>query len=113
MLDFSEQSLKDLEDLLAAFTADGLIENTPDNEFVLRTLSLIFGAYLGEVVLRTFGGAWESGVDGNGDQAALIACGLTMYPVEKVFKRLVVSEVEGIEGYCRASRRILEHLSSA
>lgn len=112
-LDYSEESLEAVDGLMWQESFIGPTPRTPESaedEATLWTLSKTLGAYVGEVALRAFGGRWiaESTPDG-GTRPAIDACGLKGYPVDKVWKRLTQSELDGVGGYCRAMRAISAH----
>jgi hypothetical protein len=111
-LDYSEHSLDAVDELLGRETFIGTTPRTPessDDEETLWMLSKMFGAYVGEVTLRVFGGRWvgEPTADG-GVRPAIEVEGLKGFPVDKVWKRLTESEFDGVGGYCRAIRKIIE-----
>ncbi|HEU5402253.1 MAG TPA: DUF3806 domain-containing protein [Terriglobales bacterium] len=94
-LDFSPRSIEDVELILARMHESiprRFYEKvykrgpTPDQ---MATLSLAYGAYLGEVIRREFGGTWRK-EDVNGEPAiALVFDPKNMlFPVGKVWKRL-------------------------
>ncbi len=69
----------------------------------------MFGAYVGEVALRVFGGRWidEPAADG-GVRPAVEIKGVKGFPISKVWKRLTESEFDTLGGYCRALRAIID-----
>ena len=88
--DFSERSIGDLEEILDYYAKD-LLESRP-TENQIWSMSLIFGSYLGEVMLKNGlskrGYCW--GIQNTGIIPLLMA-GNEKYitPVDKVYKRLV------------------------
>ena len=87
---YSEMSIGDLEEILDYYSKD-LLESRP-TENQVWSMSLIFGSYLGEVMLKNGlserGYCW--GIQNTGDIPLLMA-GDEKYitPVDKVYKRLV------------------------
>ena len=111
VLDYSEQSLTIVDELLGSEAFVGRTPRTPetpDDEEVLWVAAKAFGGYVGEVVLRGLGGEWlgEEAPEG-GTRPTLVVQGLRAYPVDKVWKRLTKSEYDTLGGYCRALRHIL------
>lgn len=109
-LDYSEESLGAVDVLMGQESFIGPTPRTPESpedEETLWAMSKTLGAYVGEVALRVFGGRWigESTPTG-GTRPAIEALGLTGYPVDKVWKRLTQSDLDGVGGYCRAMRAI-------
>lgn len=89
-LDYSENSLKGLEQILRDFS-ENIAKSTPPED-QLWSMALIFGAYLGEVLLKNGlsqkGYGW--GTDNTSDIPLLVAdTGLYIAPVDKAYKRLV------------------------
>lgn len=109
-LDYSEASLEQLDAVLAKLTENGLLPTTSTEEKTAAwQRSKIYGGYLGEVVIRTMGGAWEMrDLPSGAAQAVLRSQGVQMFPPEKIFKRLTEDEYSGVSGYCRALRLIVE-----
>lgn len=114
VLDYSEESLAALDALIGQESFVGVTPRTPESpedEETLWTLSKTLGAYVGEVALRALGGRWvaEATPDG-GTWPAIEIDGLKGFPVEKVWKRLTRSDLDGVGGYCRALRAIAANL---
>ena len=88
--DFSEKSIGELEEILDYYAKD-LLESRP-TENQIWSMSLIFGSYLGEVMLKNGlskrGYCW--GIQ-NAGTIPLLMAGNEKYitPVDKVYKRLV------------------------
>ncbi|HEX3044972.1 MAG TPA: hypothetical protein VHY08_09455, partial [Bacillota bacterium] len=55
-LDYSEESLVDMNQILSYLYEANVIEPLPENDRARTTM--IFGAYLGEVFRRNIGGDW-------------------------------------------------------
>ena len=88
--DYSRNSIKDLEEILDYYSKD-ISQNRP-TEHQIWSMSVIFGSYLGEVMLKN--GLSEKGYkwgqDNTSDIPLLInAAGGYVTPNDKVYKRLV------------------------
>lgn len=88
--DFSRNSIKDLEEILDYYSKD--ISRDRPTEHQIWSMSIIFGSYLGEVMLKNGlsekGYKW--GIDNTSDIPLLInAAGNYITPNDKVYKRLV------------------------
>lgn len=112
VLDYSEESLVLVDRLLGREWFIGRTPRTPESESdrkLLRSCAEEFGAYVGEVVLRTMGGKWVADPTSTGGvQPAVLVDGARGFPVTKVWKRLTESESDTLSGYCRALRFVLE-----
>lgn len=109
-LDYSERSLDAVDELLGRESFIGRTPRTPESpedEETLWVCSKMFGAYVGEVALRVFGGHWidESAAD-DGVSPAVEIKGIKGFPIAKVWKRMTESEFDRLGGYCRALRAI-------
>jgi hypothetical protein len=106
-LDYSEESLKSLETILASVsTSLNLLENDQVEEQVK-----LWGGYLGEVVRRYWNGGWDL-IQYPGGKAAvptLLVSGSQLYPLMKVYRRLTIGEREDIWEFYQ---RIRNHLST-
>ena len=111
-LDYSEQSLMDVELILCSLTRHGLFqpdsmsEEERDN---LWCLCKAYGGYLGEVMIRHIGAAWHSKDldDGSFTMELTVRQRLTGSPPERVWKRLTKCEYDTILGYYRGVQHIL------
>lgn len=88
--DFSERSIGDLEEILDYYAKD-LLESRP-TENQVWSMSLIFGSYLGEVMLKN--GLSKRGYHWgmqNTDNIPLLMADDEKYvtPIDKIYKRLV------------------------
>lgn len=108
-LDYSEQSLLAVDEILWDIAGNGVIEITgPSHEEALWLLSLMYGGYVGEVVIRCMGGSWKLEKLGEGvGRAVLVVDGVTCVPPEKVFKRLTQDVFDAVSDYCRFLRFII------
>ena len=102
-LDFSPHSVEDVELILARMHESiprklyqKLYKRGPSPE-QMATLSLAYGAYLGEVIRRQFGGTWNK-QEVNGEPAiALVFNPQTkIFPPSKVWNRLNSGEEDNI-----------------
>lgn len=104
-LDFSEDSLKQVEEILAILHnalpkgKAKLIKRGPSKEDIIQ-MAKIWAGYVGEVMRRRWGGEWtlESAAHGEG-VITLRVSGTEIYPVAKVYKRLVEGPEENIWHY--------------
>lgn len=112
VLDYSEQSLVNVDALLSAMTANGLLttdELSEEQKDGIWTLCKVFGGYVGAVIIKHIGAQWESepGSDGSTNIKLKVANRITASPPEKVWKRLTESETDMIIGYYRGLQQIL------
>jgi len=109
-LDYTEESLERVDLLLHKITGDTILTpRTPEEAAQLWALAKIYGGYLGEVVIRNMGGAWELQDNPDGSARVVLRCeGVTMFPAEKVYKRLTEDLFSNLSGYCRALRAIID-----
>lgn len=86
-LDFTSKSLKDVERMAQAIHMAHRLEPLPED--VLLGIANLYGAYLGEVLLRSglnlLDYRWEE--DGEGE-IGICSENISMFPVTKVYKRL-------------------------
>ena len=97
-LDYSEESLKQVENILERLDAPGA-SPTEDAEELCK----MWGGYLGEVVRRRWGGEWmlETYPGGNVLTVALSTPGGTVFPSLKIYRRLSQGAAENIWSfYC-------------
>lgn len=96
-LDYSKNSIKDLEDILDYYSND--ISKSKPTENQIWSMSMIFGSYLGETMLKNGlaqkGYKW--GRDNTSDIPLLIANnGGYITPNDKVYKRLVNGKQDNV-----------------
>ena len=96
-LDFSENSIADLEEILDWYSKDIAVSKPTENQ--IWSMSIIFGSYLGETLLKNGliekGFAW--GKEASSNIPLLIkddGCYIT--PNDKVYKRLVNGSVDSV-----------------
>ncbi|MCE9635566.1 MAG: hypothetical protein K8T90_07670 [Planctomycetes bacterium] len=111
VLDFTEDSLNGVDELLGRESFIGETPRTPESdedEKLLWSCAQMFGGYVGEVVLRTMGGRWIADPTSDGGvRAAILIGGARGFPVGKVWKRLTEDQFSTLGGYCRALRVVL------
>ncbi len=101
-LDFTEASIAGVERCLAA--TDG----HPAGDS-LEHETRLWGAYLGEVVRRRFGGGWQMSQYPGGALAVptLEVRGSNLYPMMKVYRRLTMGSQENLtEFYAMIAKRL-------
>jgi hypothetical protein len=102
-LDFSKRSIEDVELILARMyesiprrTYQKLFKKKPSPE-QMATLSVAYGAYLGEVIRREFGGNWsKQDVTGEPALALVFEKRHMIFPPAKIWKRLSNGEEDNI-----------------
>lgn len=106
-LDFTEESLVKVDQLLAGVKADLANQKPQVRDDYSWTIAQLFGAYLGEVVIQSLGGEWRSEEHNDGSVSLVIIWNqITMYPLDKVFKKLTRDDFDAVQGYVRALRAI-------
>ncbi len=98
-LDYSEESLESVEAILDAIAAalpatreGGLDPLSPLWEWV-DEMAVFWGAYLGEVILRYWGGSWTLHVPPDLKETTAIRVGhLQAYPISQTYQRLLQGE---------------------
>lgn len=107
-LDFSENSVKELERLLTGLH-DQLQKSgdpqRPSDQWIAG-ISVTFGAYLGEVIRQKYGGKWEAGV--RGSLPALNVNGNLLTPCRKVSLRILNGPVDSVAFFYSAVRQLLQ-----
>ena len=93
-LDFSADSLDAVERILSAIHARS--QKTPLTEQALDEASKMWGAYLGEVIRRRYGGQWSTSADG---VLQIDLSGTSPQPVVKLRKRIVDGASDNIRVY--------------
>lgn len=106
VLDYSEAGIESVETMLSSIAAT---LNPSDAGEMERQVKL-WGAYLGEVVRRRYGGAWDL-ISYPGKSAAvptLVVEGSQIFPLMKTYRRLTMGESENVWKFYQ---RIRERLS--
>lgn len=108
-LDYSENSLMELEGIVAQLALD-LPNGAPSDE--LTEMCKMWGSYFGEVVRRRFGGDWS--IDTYpGKQFAtltLTVAGNKLFPSMKVHRRLTAGEGDNLWTFYKMVKAKLEAL---
>jgi hypothetical protein len=102
-LDFSPQSVEEVELILARMYEsiprhfyEKLYKRGPNDE-QKATLSLAYGAYVGEVLRREFGGSWsKEEINGEATIALVFDAKNMIFPPAKVWKRLTNGEEDNV-----------------
>lgn len=98
LLDYSGESIASLEELARMFYKTNKSQHLPKN--VLWNVAAIYGAYLGETLLRNglkdLGFSWVEDEDGD---PALGRGENRMYPVSKVYKRITEGPEDSLESF--------------
>ena len=118
-LDYSEDSLRQLEQILAQLSAEAQRSDidTGANDSVQKRVdadSRIWGGYFGETIRRLWGGEW--GVETYpGTVAPVVSVdigGAKLFPVMKVYRRLTHGEGENVWSFYQMVREKLAALGS-
>jgi hypothetical protein len=107
-LDFSENSLMELESILGRLAQQGYPIKRPSDE--LTEVCKTWGSYLGEVVRRRFGGEWSIETY-PGKQFAtltLTIAGNKLFPSMKVHRRLTEGEKDNVWSFYKMVKAKLE-----
>jgi hypothetical protein len=106
-LDYSEESLKQVENILERRqipgVAPGAATSAAPSDADTEDLCKMWGGYLGEVVRRRWGGEWvlETYPGGNVLTVALSTPGGTVFPSMKIYRRLSQGAAENVWSfYC-------------
>ena len=105
-LDFSPRSIEDVELILARMhdsiprkIYEKLYKRGPTPE-QMATISLAYGAYLGEVIRREFGGTWsKEDVSGEATIALVFSPQTKLFTPAKVWKRLNRGDEDNIRTF--------------
>jgi hypothetical protein len=112
-LDYSENSLMELESLVSQLALD-LPPNGPPAE-ELTEMCKMWGSYFGEVVRRRFGGDWS--IDTYpGKQFAtltLTVAGNKLFPSMKIHRRLTAGEADNLWEFYKMVKAKLEAVPGA
>lgn len=93
-LDFSEESLKDLDNILDVFSRNKNIEDV--NKEKLIDVVMRFGGYLGEVISKNISGNWNETEE---KEIFLRVNNKIVYPLNIVYKRIKIGERASIESW--------------
>jgi hypothetical protein len=97
VLHYSEASLEHIDTLLAQRLANGLLH--PENMSAAEQEELwvyckMLGGYLGEVMVRNAGGAWQAKLESNGSLSLNVVIGnaILARPADAIWRRLTGEE---------------------
>lgn len=93
-LDFSDNSIKDLERILEIFHSSFTPGHEP-TEDELQNAAIIWGAYLGETLRRNYGGEWAV----ENEISVLNIVNFKIFPPSKVYKRLTNGPEDNVAFY--------------
>jgi hypothetical protein len=95
-LDYSENSLMELENIVGKLAQDLPPNGAPSDE--LTEMCKLWGSYFGEVVRRRFGGDWSIETYPGKQFATLTlnVAGTKMFPSMKVHRRLTAGESDNL-----------------
>ena len=105
-LDFSEDSLDAIERIMSKLHARSK-QAAPEGGFTeeqITQASKMWGAYVGEVIRRRYGGQWSTAADG---VLQLALSGYTAQPIVKVRSRIVNGPADNIRFYFAAIAKAL------
>jgi hypothetical protein len=107
-LDYSENSLMELESILSQLALD-LPRGGPSND-ELTEMCKMWGCYFGEVVRRRFGGEWSIDTYPGKQFATLTLTvdGNKLFPSMKIHRRLTEGEAENVWSFYRMVKAKLE-----
>jgi hypothetical protein len=109
-LDFSEASVKQLETLLAGIHSELPKPGDParPSDEWITSVSVTFGAYLGEIFRKNLGGTWlKQNPRAPGSLPALSVQGNTLTPCRKVLKRILEGPAENVAFFYQAGCQII------
>jgi len=107
-LDFSENSLLELETIVARLAVDMPAGGAPAEE--IAEMCKLWGSYFGEVVRRRFGGDWsvETYPGKNFATLTLSVAGTKLFPSMKVHRRLTAGESDNLWSFYKMVKARLE-----
>ena len=91
-LDFTEESLEIVDEILEVFHKANEAEEVDDDR--LLDLSMTFGGYLGEVISKNIGGDWE---ENDGKVIFLKVNEKKVLPLNIIYKRINIGERASVE----------------
>lgn len=101
---YDEASIKVLSDIITS-------ERTHYSENAKKILPNLWGAYLGNAIIKDTGGKW---VKYNNQYAVLVGVGKPhiSFPIQKVHKHILNGEIDSIYAFYLSTRKINEELST-
>jgi hypothetical protein len=111
-LDYSENSLMELENIVGTLAQDLPPNGAPSDE--LTEMCKLWGSYFGEVVRRRFGGEWSIETYPGKQFATLTlnVAGTKLFPSMKVHRRLTAGESENLYSFYKMVKAKLEAMPS-
>lgn len=118
-LDYSVDSIEALEKLLDS--AARLVHQwkyrifrRTQREQLSNRLALVYGAYLGEVIRKTWGGTWSGGKEPPFDGIACLTLtsGLKMAPTARAYKQITKPDSNTVVSYVEAIPSMIEESES-
>jgi len=110
-LDYSENSLVEIDRILAEHTKTGLVVPsalTKHEEDDLWVFCKMLGGYVGEVIIRNIGGTWQSkDIDGSSSSIRLLAAGRTEGSPPQAIWRTLTEPYRSIVSYYDTLKVIL------
>jgi hypothetical protein len=110
VLDYSIESIKQIEEMCI------IVLNEKPKSFLskltrssaykkdLTNTSLLFGGYIGEVMIRNYGGNWSGEkTSQNGEGIILNINDTKIFPVEKVYRKLNNQDIDNLYQYYQLS----------
>jgi hypothetical protein len=110
-LDYSEESLQRVEEILGRLYLDiprgwrRIFHKRPSAK-QLEAMCQLFGAYIGEVARRRWDGQWHTDTTFGRPVAGLSVLGGDIYPVNKVYKRLMDGEGDSVWAYYQMLKQV-------
>jgi len=102
---YTRESVEWLEGYIERLRSSGEFDNA-ETKYKLMS---VFGSFLGECLVRCYGGTWQE--HGEGDWCVTFENGTRAFPFTKVRKQMENGPCDGIESFFRAIPAILKHSS--
>jgi len=108
VLDYGENSLMEVDAILAQFAQDLPVRRPPADE--IEEMCKVWGCYLGEVVRRRFGGEWSIDTYPGKRFATLTlrVNGNNLFPSLKIHRRLTEGEKDSIWSFYKMVKEKLD-----
>jgi hypothetical protein len=112
-LDFSRESLRGVEEILGTLHEALRAQDQPGDPRPgtdqVRRMAVVWGAYVGEVMRRHYGGRWSNAPVGDQGPVLRLEIGTAqVYPLRKVEKRILEGPGDAIPFYFQAVGKLLE-----
>lgn len=101
-LDYSEESIQEVENMLAIMyeaKPAGLADSN------ILYMAKLFGGYLGEIMRKRWKGEWSMEEADHAADVELVIHNQKLYPVKKVYYRLVNGPTENVWNYYQSLKR--------